>query len=135
VTNHYQLSDQIEQILRRLDAFEDQVATVSSRLGVPFTSAAPGTAFDPRLTISADPRAADTVFDPMSAMLAPVPPPVPDPSPGAPPASAPADPRAAAITPEVIDLVRRGKKIHAIKLYKELTNTDLKTAKNVIDHL
>ena len=60
-------------------------------------------------------------------------PPVADPA--RPPASAPADPRAAAITPEVIDLVRRGRKIHAIKLYRELTNLDLKTAKRVIDHL
>ena len=43
--------------------------------------------------------------------------------------------RAAGITPEVIDLVRRGKKIHAIKLDRELTNVDPKTAKNVIDSL
>jgi len=33
------------------------------------------------------------------------------------------------------DLVRRGKKIQAIKLYREQTNVDLRTAKNVIDHL
>jgi ribosomal protein L7/L12 len=41
----------------------------------------------------------------------------------------------AGLTPEVVDLVRRGKKIQAIKLYRELTNLDLKTAKRVIDHL
>jgi len=78
----------------------------------------------------------DTVFDPM----APVPPPVPDPSfgvpsTGAPPVSAQADPRMAGVTPEVVDLVRRGKKIQAIKLYREPTNFDLKTAKDVIDGL
>jgi ribosomal protein L7/L12 len=69
----------------------------------------------------------------MTAVLAPVPPPAAGPSP-APPAS-PAGPQVAGITPEVIDLVRRGKKIHAIKLYRELTNTDLATAKRVIDSL
>jgi ribosomal protein L7/L12 len=47
----------------------------------------------------------------------------------------PADPRMAAITPEVVDLVRRGKKIQAIKLRRELTNLDLKTAKDAIDSL
>jgi hypothetical protein len=71
-------------------------------------------------------------FDPM----APVPPPPPDPSFGAPPVAGPlADPLMAGLTPEIADLVRRGKKIQAIKLYRELTNVDLKTAKNVIDHL
>ena len=73
-------------------------------------------------------------------MLAPVPQPAPGPSFGAPPAgpqpvSGPADPRVAGLTAEVTDLVRRGKKIQAIKLYRELTNVDLKTAKDVIDRL
>ena len=49
--------------------------------------------------------------------------------------SSPAGPQVARTTPEVIDLVRSGKKIQAIKLYRELTNTDLKTAKRVIESL
>ena len=52
------------------------------------------------------------------------------------PVSMPGDPRMAGLTPEVVaDLVRRGKKIQAIKLYRELANVDLKTAKYVIDSL
>jgi hypothetical protein len=78
----------------------------------------------------------ETGFDPMT----PVPPPAPDPSFGVPLADAPpfgamADPRMAGLPPEIIDLVRLGKKIQAIKLYRELTNLDLKTAKGVIDSL
>ena len=121
MTDYYQLSGQVEP----------QDAILSSHLGVPFTSAAPGAAYDPRLTSSADPRAIGTLTDPMSAALAPVPPPVPDPPPAVPPVTAPADPSAARITPEVIDLGRRGKTIQAIKLYY----VDLKTAKKVIDNL
>jgi hypothetical protein len=127
MTDYCQLSGQLEQIMQRLDAIEPQGATLSSHPGVPFTSAAPGAAFDPRLTSSDESRAIDTVFDPVSAMLAPV----PDPPPAAPPVTAPADPSAARITPEVIDLGRRGKTIQAIKLYY----VDLKTAKKVIDNL
>ena len=126
MTDYYQLSGQIKQITRRLDAIEPQGATLSSHPGVPFTSAAPGAAFDPRLTSSDESRAIDTVFDPVSAMLAPV----PDPPPAVPPVTAPADPSAAGI-PEAIDLGRRGKTIQAIKLYY----VDLKTAKKVIDNL
>jgi hypothetical protein len=120
MTDYYQLSGQVEP----------QDAILSSHLGVPFTSAAPGAAYDPRLTSSADPRAIGTLTDPMSAALAPVPPPVPDPPPAVPPVTAPADPSAAGI-PEAIDLGRRGKTIQAIKLYY----VDLKTAKKVIDNL
>ena len=86
---------------------------------------------------SPGPAAPPMGFDPM----APVPPPAPDPSFGVPPACAqpvsmPGDPRMAGLTPEVVaDLVRRGKKIQAIKLYRELANVDLKTAKYVIDSL
>ena len=129
--DNYQLSTQIDDLYQRLAALEAQVANLSHRLGVPFTSSASGAVFDPRLSTAPDPRAMDTGFDP----IAPVPPPAPDPSFGAPQASAPADPRMAGLTPEVVDLVRRGKKIQAIKLYRELTNVDLKTAKDVIDHL
>lgn len=109
---------------------------MSSRLGLPFTSSPSGVAFDPRQSTTLDPRAVGTGFDPM----APVPPPAPDPSFGVPPAGAapvsmPADPWMAGLPPVVVDLVRRGKKIQAIKLYRELTNLDLKTAKGVIDSL
>jgi hypothetical protein len=136
MTDYYQLSTQIDDFYQRLAALEAQVATLSSRLGVPFTASTSSVVFDPRLGTAPDPRAMDTGFDP----LAPVPPPPPDPSFGVPPADAqpvstPADPRMAWLTPEVVDLVRRGKKIQAIKLYRELTNLDLKTAKDVIDHL
>jgi hypothetical protein len=41
MTDYYQLSTQLDQVLRRLDALEAHVATLSSRLGVPFTPAAP----------------------------------------------------------------------------------------------
>ena len=137
MTDYYQLSTQIDDALQRLAALEAQVATSSSRLGVPSTASASGVPFDPRLSTVPDPRAMDTGFDP----LVPVPPPAPDPSfgpppPGAQPVGMPADPRMAGLTPEVVaDLVRRGKKIQAIKLYRELTNLDLKTAKSVIDSL
>ena len=143
----YQLSTQINDLYQRLAALEAQVATLSSRLGVPFTPSASGAAFDPRLSTAPDPRAMNSAspnpaaasmgFDPM---LTPVPPPAPDPSFGAPlasaqPFSAPADPRVAGLSAEVVDLVRRGKKIQAIKLYRELANVDLKTAKDVIDSI
>jgi hypothetical protein len=135
--DNYQLSTQIDDLYQRLSALEAQVALLSNRLGVPYTSSASGAVFDPRLATAPDPRAMGTGFDP----LAPVPPPAPD-SPFAPPPAAdaqpvsmPADPLVAGLTAEIMDLVRRGKKIQAIKLYREQTNVDLKTAKNVIDHL
>lgn len=141
MTDYYQLSTQIDDLCQRLAALEAQVTTLSGCLGLPFTSPASGAAFDPRLSTAPDPRAMGTGFDPMI----PVPPPAPDPffgvpQAGAPPVSAlpvgvPADPRMAGLTPEVVDLVRRGKKIQAIKLYRELTGLDLKTAKGVIDSL
>lgn len=36
---------------------------------------------------------------------------------------------------EVQDLVRRGKKIEAIKLYRERSGADLRTAKEAVEHL
>ena len=136
MTDNYQLSTQINDLYQRLAALEAQVANLSQRLEVPFASSAYGADFDPRLSTAPDPRAMGTGFDPMI----PVPPPAPDPSFGAQPVAGPlvgamADPRMAGLAPEVIDLVRRGKKIQAIKLYRELTNLDLKTAKGVIDGL
>ena len=130
--DNYQLSTQIDDLYQRLSALEAQVALLSNRLGVPSTSSPSGAVFDPRLSTAPDPRLMDTGFDPMT----PVPPPAPDPSSGVPAAGAPpADPRMAGLTPEVVDLVRRGKKIQAIKLHRELTNLDLKTAKDAIDSL
>ena len=136
MTDYYQLSTQINDLHQRLTALDAQVTTLSYRLGVPYTSSASGAVFDPRLSTAPDPRAMGTGFDPMT----PVPPPAPEPSYGplpvaAPPVSAMADPWMAGLTPEIIDLVRRGKKIQAIKLYREMTNADLKTAKYVIDHV
>jgi hypothetical protein len=135
--DNYQLSTQINDLCQRLAALEAQVATLSSRLGVPFTSSASDPAFDPRPSAAPDPRDVGIGFDPM---LAPVPPPAPDPSFGtssfmAEPVSVPPDPQIAGLTPEIVDLLRRGKKIQAIKLYRQMTNVDLKTAKAVIDHL
>jgi ribosomal protein L7/L12 len=37
------------------------------------------------------------------------------------------------IPPEIVDLVHRGKKIEAIKAYRELTGVGLAEAKDVID--
>jgi hypothetical protein len=37
------------------------------------------------------------------------------------------------IPPEIVDLARRGKKIEAIKAYRELTGVGLAEAKDVID--
>jgi ribosomal protein L7/L12 len=45
------------------------------------------------------------------------------------------DPRAGEVPPDVVMLARSGKKIEAIKRYRELTNADLKTAKNVVDRI
>lgn len=39
------------------------------------------------------------------------------------------------ITDEVYELVRRGKKVQAIKLYREITGAGLAEAKNVIDSI
>lgn len=42
---------------------------------------------------------------------------------------------AAGVSQEVLDLVRQGQPIHAIKLYREQTGVGLKEAKDVIDRL
>jgi hypothetical protein len=118
------LSAQIEHINLRLQTIENQLAILSQRAGVPFAGAF---ADDPPRTgggVSFDPATGTVSFDP---------------APGAPPMGVPADPyadpRAGAIPPEVLMLARSGKKIQAIKLYRELTDADLKTAKKVIDGL
>jgi hypothetical protein len=40
-----------------------------------------------------------------------------------------------AIDPRIIDLLKRGNKIEAIKIYRELTNTGLAEAKAAIDRI
>lgn len=39
------------------------------------------------------------------------------------------------VSPEILDLVRRGRKIEAIKVYREQTGASLKLAKDFIDSL
>jgi ribosomal protein L7/L12 len=39
------------------------------------------------------------------------------------------------VSPEIINLIRQGKKIEAIRLYREETGTDLKQAKDFVDSL
>ena len=45
------------------------------------------------------------------------------------------DNAAPTVLPEILDLVRRGKKIEAIKVYREQTGLGLKEAKDYIDSL
>lgn len=45
------------------------------------------------------------------------------------------DAGAAGVSDEVLDLVRQGKPINAIKVYREQTGVGLKEAKDVIDRL
>jgi len=40
-----------------------------------------------------------------------------------------------AVSPEIVDLLQRGKKIQAIKLYRETTGASLKAAKAFIESL
>jgi ribosomal protein L7/L12 len=39
------------------------------------------------------------------------------------------------VSPEILDLVRRGRKVEAIKVYRQQTNAPLKQAKDFIDSL
>jgi large subunit ribosomal protein L7/L12 len=54
---------------------------------------------------------------------------------GAAPAGAAAAAATGGVSAEVLDLVRSGQPIHAIKLYREQTGVGLKQAKDVIDAL
>jgi len=119
------LSAQIEHINLRLQAIENQLAVLSQRAGVPFTGQAQ--------VIDDPPRTGGVSFDPATGTVSFDPGPAAEPMGG--PAGPYADPRAVGIPPEVLMLARSGKKIQAIKLYRELTNADLRTAKNVIDGL
>jgi hypothetical protein len=118
------VSAQIEQINLRLQAIENQLRILSQRAGVPFTGQTAVTDDQPWTGVSVDPMTGAVSFDP---------------GPNAPPVGAPAqpylDPRAGEVPPDVVMLARSGKKIQAIKRYRELTNADLKTAKNVVDRL
>ena len=51
----------------------------------------------------------------------------------APPPFAPVRPTG--IPPEIVDLVRAGRKIDAIKLHREMFGSDLSEAKNIIDSI
>lgn len=119
------VSAQIEQINLRLQAIENQLAILSQRAGMSFTGLAPvvddppptgGVSFDPATgTVSFDPGPA---AQPMGGSADPY-----------------ADPRGGGIPQDIVMLARGGKKIEAIKRYRALTNSDLKTAKAVIDGL
>ena len=39
------------------------------------------------------------------------------------------------VSPEIVDLVRQGRKIQAIKLFRQETGADLRTAKEFVDSL
>jgi ribosomal protein L7/L12 len=111
--NDPNLSAQIEQISLRLQAVENQLAVVSRQLGIPFlqmpavTDPAPGVYYDPG-TSSYDPAAEPSPF---------------------------LDPGLGDIPPDIVAMARSGKKIQAIKRYREMTNCDLRTAKRIIDGL
>jgi hypothetical protein len=116
------VSAQIEQINLRLQAIELQLSILSRRAGVPYNGP----------EVDDQPRTGGVSFDPATGTVSF------DPGPGAPPMGAPdpyADPRAGGIPQDIVMLARGGKKIEAIKRYRELTHADLKTAKQVIDGL
>jgi hypothetical protein len=117
------LSIQVEQLTRRLEAVESQLAILSQRVGVSYPQAG-GYSAPPSGGVSFDPKTGTVSFDP---------------APAAPPMGAPdgqyVDPRAGAIPPEVVALARSNKKIQAIKLYRELSGLGLKEAKDVVDRL
>ena len=119
------VSVQIEQINLRLQAIENQVRILSQQAGVPFMGQA--VVDDPPQTgggVRFDPVTGTVSFDPG-----------PDPASMGAPAQPYIDPRAGEVPPDVVMLARSGNKIQAIKRYRELTNADLRTAKNVIDGL
>jgi len=113
-------SSTIHQILQRLDALESQVAYMSQTLGVPYGGQAGGwpSGSQPGSSVQ------------QGYQQQPVPGPVPgygSPVPGG------ADPATA--FPDVVALARAGKKIEAIKRYREYTNASLKVAKDFVDQL
>jgi ribosomal protein L7/L12 len=112
--NDPDLSAQIEQISLRLQAVENQLAIVSRQMGVPFLQT-------PAIS---DPTPGGVYYDPGTASYDPTaqPSPLIDPGPGGIPA-------------DIVAMARSGKKIQAIKRYREMTNCDLRTAKRVIDSL
>ncbi len=109
-------SSTIHQINQRLDALEAQVAYLSQALGV-----APGTW---PLGGQPGPLDAGTGY-PQPAMGVPVP------SSG----YGSLGPGGPASFPDVVQLARAGRKIEAIKLYRQYTNAPLKEAKAFIDGL
>ena len=128
--NDPNLSILVEQLTRRLEAVESQLAALSQRMGVPYSPQA-GYAAPSSGGVSFDPSTGTVSFDPGPAAF--------DPEPAPAPMGAPTgqyfDPRFGAVPPQVVELARSGKKIQAIKLYRELTNLGLKEAKHVVDGL
>ena len=116
-------SSTIHQINQRLDALEAQVAYLSQALGV-----APGTwplgGQPGPVGAGTGPVAAGTGY-PQPAMGVPVP------SSG----YGSLGPGGPASFPDVVQLARAGRKIEAIKLYRQYTNAPLKEAKAFIDGL
>jgi hypothetical protein len=120
-----QLSAHVDQIYDRLAAVEAQLFRLSQAVGVPydrpgqptsfqttgetFVPPLPGPVADPRWSGAPDPRLGGQAVA----------------------AGTPSD----LVPPEIHQLALAGKKIEAIKRYRELTNCDLKTAKRVVDSL
>lgn len=121
--NDPDLGAQLEQISLRLQAVENQLAIVSRQMGVPFQQM-PGVTGPAPAGVYYDPNPDGTPWDPATASYDPTAQPSPfiDPGPGG-------------IPSDIVAMARSGKKIQAIKRYREMTNCDLATAKRVIDSL
>jgi ribosomal protein L7/L12 len=111
------LSVQLDQIYLRLQAVENQLAILSQRMGVPFSQMPPGVM---------DPAPAGVYYDPNEGVSY---------DPAAQPTASPFVGGPGGVPADLAAMVRSGKKIQAIKLYREMTNCDLATAKQFIDSL
>jgi hypothetical protein len=112
----------IHQINQRLEALEAQVAYLSQALGV-----APG-AQAGAWPLGGQPVDAGTGY-PQPAMGMPV----PSSGYGSLGPGGPVDPSGG--FPDVVQLARSGRKIEAVKLYRQYTNVGLKEAKAFVDSL
>jgi ribosomal protein L7/L12 len=120
------LNPAVDDLQRRMQAVEAQVALLSQTLGVPF---APAVSFASAAgAIPADPTGVTTAYDPRYGAAA-------DPRAASVPGVPPAGAAEGGVPPDVLALARAGKKIEAIKRYRMLTNVSLKAAKDVIDRL
>jgi ribosomal protein L7/L12 len=112
------LSIQLDQIYLRLQAVENQLAILSQRMGVPFSQTPAGVM---------DPAPAGVYYDPDEGVSY---------DPAVEPTASPfVDTGPGGLPPDLVAMARSGKKIQAIKLYREMTGCDLRTAKRVIDSL